>query len=67
MNLRVENDRRFALGHARITLPGLQMPADGGFRIMREGYAAANLGRRGWLRFFPSYREMAVACIKELP
>ena len=48
MNLRVENDRRFALGHARITIPGLQMPADGGFRIMREGYAAANLGRRGW-------------------
>jgi hypothetical protein len=48
MNLRVENDRRFALGHARITITGLQMPADGGFRIMREGYAAANLGRRGW-------------------
>jgi hypothetical protein len=48
MMLRVENDRRFSLGHARITIAGLQVPADGGFRIMREGYAAANLGRRGW-------------------
>ncbi|MFM7302994.1 MAG: hypothetical protein ACKO4X_06680, partial [Alphaproteobacteria bacterium] len=48
MNLRVENDRRLSLGHARITIAGLQVPADGGFRIMREGYAAANLGRRGW-------------------
>ncbi|MFM8613248.1 MAG: hypothetical protein ACKOC9_00680 [Alphaproteobacteria bacterium] len=48
MNLRVENDRRHSLGHARITIAGLQVPADGGFRIMREGYAAANLGRRGW-------------------
>lgn len=48
MNLRVENDRRFSLGHARITIAGLQAPADGGFRIMREGYAAANLGQRGW-------------------
>jgi hypothetical protein len=48
MMLRVENDRRFSLGHARITLEGLQLPGDGGFRIMREGYAAANLGRRGW-------------------
>ncbi len=48
MMLRVENDRRFSLGHARITLVGLQAPADGGFRIVREGYAAANLGRRGW-------------------
>jgi hypothetical protein len=48
MNPRVENDRRFSLGHARITIAGLQVPADGGFRIMREGYAAANLGRRGW-------------------
>jgi hypothetical protein len=27
----------------------------------------AYLGRRGWSRFFPSYREMAVACMKELP
>lgn len=48
MNPRVENDRRFSLGHARITIAGLKVPADGGFRIMREGYAAANLGRRGW-------------------
>jgi len=48
MNLRVENDRRISLGHARITIAGLQVPADGSFRIMREGYAAANLGRRGW-------------------
>lgn len=48
MMSRVENDRRFSLGHARITLAGLRVPADGGFRIMREGYAAANLGRRGW-------------------
>ncbi|MFM7779044.1 MAG: hypothetical protein ACKPB8_09850, partial [Alphaproteobacteria bacterium] len=48
MNLSVENDRRLSLGHARITIAGLQVPADGGFRIMREGYAAANLGRRGW-------------------
>jgi hypothetical protein len=48
MMLRVENDRRFSLGHARITIAGLQVPADGGFRIIREGYAAANLGRRGW-------------------
>lgn len=48
MNPRVENDRRFSLGHARITIAGLQVPADGGFRIIREGYAAANLGRRGW-------------------
>lgn len=48
MMLRVENDRRFSLGHARITLEGLQLPGDGGFRIVREGYAAANLGRRGW-------------------
>ncbi|MCA3280328.1 MAG: hypothetical protein ING10_13750 [Roseomonas sp.] len=48
MMLRVENDRRFSLGHARITIAGLQVPADGSFRIMREGYAAANLGRRGW-------------------
>lgn len=45
---RVENDRRFSLGHARITLEGVQAPSDGGFRILREGYAAANLGRRGW-------------------
>jgi hypothetical protein len=45
---RVENDRRFSLGHARITLEGVQAPSDGGFRIVREGYAAANLGRRGW-------------------
>ena len=48
MILRVENDRRFSLGHARITLAGVQAPSDGGFRIVREGYAAANLGRRGW-------------------
>jgi hypothetical protein len=48
MMLRVENDRRFSLGHARITLAGVQAPSDGGFRIVREGYAAANLGRRGW-------------------
>ena len=48
MMLRVENERRFSLGHASITISGLQVPADGGFRIMREGYAAANLGRRGW-------------------
>jgi hypothetical protein len=48
MMLRVENDRRFSLGHARITLAGVQAPGDGGFRIVREGYAAANLGRRGW-------------------
>jgi hypothetical protein len=48
MMLRVENDRRFSLGHARITLAGVQGPGDGGFRIVREGYAAANLGRRGW-------------------
>jgi hypothetical protein len=26
----------------------VQAPSDGGFRIVREGYAAANLGRRGW-------------------
>jgi hypothetical protein len=45
---RVENDRRFSLGHARITIAGLQAPGDAGFQIMREGYAAANLGRRGW-------------------
>jgi len=48
MNLRVENDRRFSLGHARITLEGVQAPSDGGFRLVREGYSAANLGRRGW-------------------
>ena len=48
MMLRVENDRRLSLGHARITLEGVQAPTDGGFRIVREGYAAANLGRRGW-------------------
>ena len=48
MMLRVENDRRFSLGHARNTLAGVQAPSDGGFRIVREGYAAANLGRRGW-------------------
>lgn len=48
MMLRVENDRRFSLGHARITLAGVPAPSDGGFRIVREGYAAANLGRRGW-------------------
>jgi hypothetical protein len=48
MMLRVENDPRFSLGHARITLAGVQGPGDGGFRIVREGYAAANLGRRGW-------------------
>ncbi|MBM3593972.1 MAG: hypothetical protein FJX32_15065 [Alphaproteobacteria bacterium] len=48
MMLHVENDRRLSLGHARITLPGMQAPGDGGFRIIREGYAAANLGRRGW-------------------
>jgi hypothetical protein len=48
MMLRVENERRFSLGHARITLAGVQAPSDGGFRIVREGYAAANLGRRGW-------------------
>ena len=48
MMLRVENDRRFSLGHARITLAGVQASSDGGFRIVREGYAAANLGRRGW-------------------
>lgn len=45
---RVENDRRFSLGHARITLEGVQASGDGGFRIVREGYAAANLGQRGW-------------------
>jgi hypothetical protein len=43
---RVENDRRFSLGHARITIAGLQAPGDAGFQIMREGYAAASLGRR---------------------
>ena len=48
MILHVENDRRLSLGHARITIAGLQALADGGFRILREGYAAANLGRRGW-------------------
>lgn len=48
MTPRVENDRRFSLGHARITIAGLEAPADGGFRLVREGYAAANLGRRGW-------------------
>jgi hypothetical protein len=48
MMLRVENDRRFSLGHARITLQGVAASGDGGFRIFREGYAAANLGRRGW-------------------
>jgi hypothetical protein len=48
MMLRIENDRRFSLGHARITLQGVQTPTDGGFRIVREGYSAANLGRRGW-------------------
>jgi len=48
MMLRVENERRFSLGHARITLEGVQAPSDGGFRIVREGYATANLGRRGW-------------------
>ena len=48
MMLRVENDRRFSLGHARITLAGVGAPSDGGFRILREGYAASNLGRRGW-------------------
>ena len=48
MMLRVENDRRFSLGHARITVEGVQVPSDGAFRIVREGYAAANLGRRGW-------------------
>ena len=48
MMLRVENDRRLSLGHARITLEGVQAPSDAGFRIIREGYAAANLGRRGW-------------------
>jgi hypothetical protein len=48
MMLRVENDRRFSLGHARITLEGVTASGDGGFRILREGYAAANLGRRGW-------------------
>lgn len=48
MILRVENDRRFSLGHARITIGGMQVPPNGEFRILREGYAAANLGRRGW-------------------
>ncbi|MCA3366874.1 MAG: hypothetical protein INF79_14805 [Roseomonas sp.] len=48
MMLRAENDRRFSLGHARIIITGLQAPSDGVFRIVREGYAAANLGRRGW-------------------
>ncbi|MCA3361595.1 MAG: hypothetical protein ING08_00530 [Roseomonas sp.] len=48
MMLRAENDRRFSLGHARIIITGLQAPSDGAFRIVREGYAAANLGRRGW-------------------
>jgi hypothetical protein len=48
MMLRAENDRRFSLGHARITIEGLRAPDDASFRIIREGYAAANLGRRGW-------------------
>jgi len=48
MTLRVENDRRFSLGHARITLEGVRAPSGGGFRLVREGYSAANLGRRGW-------------------
>ena len=48
MMLRVENDRRLSLGHARITLEGVHAPSDAAFRIVREGYAAANLGRRGW-------------------
>ena len=48
MMLRVENDRRHSIGHARIVIQGLSMPHDGGFQLVREGYAAANLGRRGW-------------------
>ncbi|MFN9092330.1 MAG: hypothetical protein ACK5V0_12730 [Alphaproteobacteria bacterium] len=48
MMLRAENDRRLSLGHARIRIAGLQAPSKGEFRIIREGYAAANLGRRGW-------------------
>ena len=48
MMLRVENDRRHSIGHARIVIQGMPMPNDGGFHLVREGYAAANLGRRGW-------------------
>lgn len=48
MMLRVENDRSHSIGHARIVIQGLSMPHDGGFHLVREGYAAANLGRRGW-------------------
>lgn len=35
--------------HARIVIDGLSaLPADPGFRIIREGYPTPNLGRRGW-------------------
>ena len=48
IKLRAENDRQNALGHARLVIEGISKPADATFQITREGYAAANLGRRGW-------------------
>lgn len=44
-----EPDDSRSIGHARIVIDGLgQIPADTGFRIIREGYPTPNLGRRGW-------------------
>ncbi len=44
-----EPDDSRSIGHARIVIDGLgQIPADTGFRMIREGYPTPNLGRRGW-------------------
>lgn len=46
--LRARADPSRPLGHARIVLRGLPEGGDLRFGLVREGYAAAHLGPRGW-------------------
>lgn len=46
--LRAEADTTRPLGHARIVLRGVPHGGDLRFCLLREGYAAAHLGQRGW-------------------
>ncbi len=47
-SLRAEADTSRPLGHARIVLRGVAEGGDLRFCLLREGYAAAHLGARGW-------------------
>ncbi|WP_144299973.1 SEL1-like repeat protein [Elioraea rosea] len=47
-SLRAEADTSRPLGHARIVLRGVAEGSDLRFCILREGYATAHLGPRGW-------------------